>query len=64
VPGFLHSSIGQEASAVGVCAAIGNDDYMATTHRGHGHVVAKGGDVNRMMAELYGKVTGYCRGKG
>ena len=64
IPGFLHSSIGQEASSVGVCHAITKDDYITTTHRGHGHVIAKGCDVDPMMAELFGRETGYCRGKG
>lgn len=64
IPGFLHSSLGQEASAVGVCMNLGKNDYIATTHRGHSHVLAKGADMNRMMAELYGKATGYCGGKG
>jgi 2-oxoisovalerate dehydrogenase E1 component len=60
----IHLSIGQEATAVGVCFALQADDYMATTHRGHGHMLAKGADVNGMMAELLGKVTGLCKGKG
>ena len=64
LPGFLHSSVGQEAVAVGVIAALRRDDYVTSTHRGHGHVVAKGADLVRMFAELYGKATGYCRGKG
>ncbi len=64
MPGFVHLYIGQEAVAVGVCATLRPDDHVASTHRGHGHVIAKGGDVNRIMAELYGRVTGYCRGKG
>ena len=64
IPGFLHSSIGQEASATGICLALNDDDFMGTTHRGHGHVIAKGCDINLMMAELFGKETGYCRGKG
>ncbi len=64
LPGFLHSSIGQEAVAVGVCAHLTADDVIASTHRGHGHVIAKGARLDRMMAELYGKSTGYCRGKG
>jgi len=64
MPGFVHLSIGQEAIAVGVCTLLRPDDQIASTHRGHGHVIAKGGDVNRIMAELYGRVTGYCRGKG
>lgn len=63
IPGFLHSYIGQEASAAGVCAVLNQDDMITTTHRGHGHVIAKGADLNRMMAELYGKAAGYCKGK-
>lgn len=64
IPGFLHSCLGQEASAAGVCAHLKKDDYITSTHRGHGHVIAKGADLKKMMAELYGKSTGYCRGKG
>jgi pyruvate dehydrogenase E1 component alpha subunit len=64
IPGLLHSSVGQEAVAVGVCAALRGDDYIASTHRGHGHCIAKGAEVGRMFAELFGKVDGYCRGKG
>ena len=64
LPGFLHSYLGQEASATGVCAALRRDDYITSTHRGHGHVIAKGLELNRMMAELYGRTTGYCKGKG
>ena len=64
IPGFVHTSLGQEAVAAGVCAALEPDDYLTTTHRGHGHVLAKGADVERMMAELFGKSTGLCRGKG
>ena len=64
LPGFLHLYIGEEAVATGVCANLQADDYITSTHRGHGHVIAKGGDVRRMMAELYGKETGYCKGKG
>jgi TPP-dependent pyruvate/acetoin dehydrogenase alpha subunit len=64
LPGFIHSYIGQEATAVGVCAALRSDDYITSTHRGHGHILAKGGDLNRFFAELYGKATGYCLGKG
>jgi len=60
----VHLSIGQEATAVGVCFALRADDYMTTTHRGHGHMLAKGADLQGMMAELYGKQTGLCRGKG
>jgi TPP-dependent pyruvate/acetoin dehydrogenase alpha subunit len=61
--GNLHLSTGQEAVAAGVCSALGPDDYITTTHRGHGHCVAKGGDVERMFAELYGHVDGYCKGR-
>lgn len=64
LPGFVHLYIGQEAIAVGVCDVLRIDDFITSTHRGHGHVIAKGGDVKKMMAELFGKVTGYCRGKG
>jgi len=64
LPGFVHLYIGQEAVAVGVCSVLHTEDYITSTHRGHGHTIAKGGDVKRMMAELYGKVTGYCKGKG
>lgn len=64
LPGFVHLYIGEEAVAAGVCAALRDDDYIVSTHRGHGHVIAKGGDFNRMMAELFGKRTGYCKGKG
>ena len=64
IPGFIHLSIGQEASAVGVCSALRKDDYISTTHRGHGHIIAKGADLKPMTAELFAKVTGYCKGKG
>jgi TPP-dependent pyruvate/acetoin dehydrogenase alpha subunit len=64
IPGFVHTSLGQEAVAAGVCAALREDDYIATTHRGHGHCLAKGADVDGMMAELFAKRTGLCRGKG
>jgi TPP-dependent pyruvate/acetoin dehydrogenase alpha subunit len=64
LPGFVHLYIGEEAVGAGVCAAVRDDDYIVSTHRGHGHVIAKGGDFNRMMAELFGKSTGYCKGKG
>src|SRR5579885_397482 len=64
IPGFAHVSIGEEATAVGVCAALRPTDRITSTHRGHGHLIAKGGDVARMMAEIYGKRTGYCKGKG
>jgi TPP-dependent pyruvate/acetoin dehydrogenase alpha subunit len=64
IPGFVHTSLGQEAVAAGVCGALGRDDYLTTTHRGHGHVLAKGADVDGMMAELFGRATGLSRGKG
>lgn len=64
VHGTMHLSIGQEAVAVGVCEALRPDDYILSTHRGHGHCLAKGADVRRMMAEFLGKETGYCRGRG
>jgi acetoin:2,6-dichlorophenolindophenol oxidoreductase subunit alpha len=64
LPGFLHSQIGQEAVCVGSCAALRPDDYMTSTHRGHGDVIAKGARLDRMMAELFARETGYCRGKG
>ena len=64
IPGFVHTSLGQEAVAAGVCAALEPADYLTTTHRGHGHVLAKGADVGRMMAELFGKASGLCGGKG
>lgn len=64
IPGFVHSYIGEEATATGACANLRTDDFITSTHRGHGHLIAKGGLTDRMMAELYGKETGYCRGKG
>ncbi|MCB0115343.1 MAG: thiamine pyrophosphate-dependent dehydrogenase E1 component subunit alpha, partial [Caldilineaceae bacterium] len=64
LPGFVHLYVGEEAVGAGVCAALRDDDYIISTHRGHGHVIAKGGDFDRMMAELFGKATGYCKGKG
>ena len=64
LPGFIHSYIGQEAIAVGVCSHLRRDDRIVSNHRGHGHCIAKGADVNRMMAEIYAKKTGYCKGKG
>lgn len=64
LPGFIHLSAGQEASAVGICAHLGDDDWIASTHRGHGHCLAKGCDVVGMMDEIYAKSTGLCRGKG
>lgn len=62
--GLAHSYEGAEAIAVGACAALRAGDFITSTHRGHGHTIAKGGDVNKMMAELMGKYPGYCRGKG
>ena len=62
--GYLHPCIGGEAVPVGTCAAINKTDYIVSTHRGHGHSIAKGADLNRMMAELLGKATGYCKGRG
>jgi pyruvate dehydrogenase E1 component alpha subunit len=62
--GVVHCYIGEEAIAVGVCLALERDDKIISTHRGHGHCIAKGADLNRMMAELYGRETGYCKGKG
>jgi len=64
VPGLAHLYIGQEAVAAGVCSVLREDDYITSTHRGHGHVIAKGAELNLMMAELFGKRTGYCKGKG
>jgi len=64
IPGFLHTSVGQEAVAVGVAAALRPDDYVLSTHRGHGHLIAKGGSLRGLMAELYGKANGLCHGKG
>ena len=64
LPGFLHLYVGQEAVAAGVCATLSDQDQITSTHRGHGHLVAKGGQFNPMMAELMGKATGYCKGKG
>jgi acetoin:2,6-dichlorophenolindophenol oxidoreductase subunit alpha len=64
MPGLAHLYIGEEAVAVGVCEALRKDDYITSTHRGHGHCLAKGASVDRMFAELLGKEAGYCRGKG
>jgi pyruvate dehydrogenase E1 component alpha subunit len=64
VPGTIHLYAGQEAIAVGVCANLREDDYITSTHRGHGHCIAKGAQLNRVMAEILGKKTGYCKGKG
>jgi len=64
LPGFMHLSIGQEATSVGVCSTLNDDDYITTTHRGHGDVLAKGLSFESAMAELFGKATGICKGKG
>lgn len=64
LPGAVHLYAGQEAVAAGVCGALAEDDYIASTHRGHGHAIAKGCDLNEMMRELYGKAGGSCNGKG
>jgi pyruvate dehydrogenase E1 component alpha subunit len=64
IPGFVHLYAGEEAVAVGVCAHLGQRDYITSTHRGHGHCIAKGVPPNEMMAELFGRATGSCRGKG
>jgi len=64
IPGFVHVSIGEEASSTGVCAALRTTDRITSNHRGHGHLIAKGGTLAQMMAEIYGRRTGYCKGKG
>ncbi|HIE43434.1 MAG TPA: pyruvate dehydrogenase (acetyl-transferring) E1 component subunit alpha [Candidatus Omnitrophica bacterium] len=64
IKGASHLYVGEEAVAVGACSAIKDDDYITSTHRGHGHCLAKGGDLSIMMAELCGKTTGYCKGRG
>jgi len=64
IRGSIHMYIGQEAIAVGICSALKKGDMITSTHRGHGHIIAMGGDINRMMAELLGKSTGYCKGRG
>ena len=64
LPGFFHLYVGQEAVAVGVCSALRPDDYITSTHRGHGHLLAKGGDMNRAMAELFARETGYNKARG
>jgi pyruvate dehydrogenase E1 component alpha subunit len=64
MPGLAHLYVGEEAVAVGICEALRDDDYITSTHRGHGHCVAKGAAPNRMFAELLGKEAGYCKGKG
>src|SRR5256885_8855660 len=64
IPGFVHLYAGEEAIAAGVMAHLRDDDYIASTHRGHGHAIAKGCDPGAMMAEIYGRRSGLCRGKG
>src|SRR2546422_5817686 len=64
LPGFVHVSVGEEAVPVGICSSLRSDDYISSTHRGHGHCIAKGVEVKLMMAELYGKKTGSSKGKG
>ena len=64
IHGVVHCYIGEEAVAVGVCAALTREDRIISTHRGHGHCIAKGADLGRMMAELYGKASGLCGGRG
>lgn len=64
IPGFVHLYVGQEAVAAGACATLRRDDYIVSNHRGHGHCLAKGGDLKKMMAEIFGKEEGYCKGKG
>lgn len=64
IPGFVHMYIGEEAVAAGVCASLGDADWITSTHRGHGHCIAKGCDLRRMMAEIYGREDGLCKGRG
>ena len=64
MPGLAHLYTGEEAVAVGVCEALRREDFITSTHRGHGHCLAKGASIDRMFAELLGKEAGYCRGKG
>ena len=64
MPGLAHLYIGEEAVAVGACVALRQDDWITSTHRGHGHCIAKGGDLKQMMAEIMGRKGGYCKGKG
>ena len=64
IRGYLHPYVGEEAVAVGVCSALGEDDYIVSTHRGHGHCIARGGRLPEMMAEIMGREPGYCRGRG
>ncbi len=64
IPGFVHLYLGEEAVGVGACSALGEEDFITSTHRGHGHLLARGGDIKKMMAEIFGKATGYNKGKG
>ena len=64
IPGFVHLYIGEEAIGTGICGALRDTDFIESTHRGHGHCIAKGADVNKMMAEIFGRKTGLCKGKG
>ncbi len=64
IPGFVHLYIGEEAVATGACSCLTDQDSITSTHRGHGHLIAKGGDLNLMMAEIFGRKDGYCKGKG
>ena len=64
IPGFIHLYTGEEAIAVGVCENLTSADFIGSTHRGHGHCIAKGCDIHGMMAEIFGKDSGLCRGKG
>ncbi len=64
IQGYLHPYLGEEAIAAGACAAIGRDDYIVSTHRGHGHCICKGADLKLMVAEIMGRATGYCKGRG
>jgi pyruvate dehydrogenase E1 component alpha subunit len=64
MPGLAHLYLGEESVATGACAALRDEDYIVSTHRGHGHLIARGADTKRMMAEILGKKTGYCKGKG
>ena len=64
IPGFFHLYVGEEAIAVGICANLHKDDYITSTHRGHGHLLAKGADMKRAMAELFARETGYNKARG
>ncbi len=64
IVGYFHPYLGEEAIATGVCAALRDDDYIVSTHRGHGHCIARGGELKKMVAEVLGREDGYCRGRG